>query len=75
MIIYSKKTNILYKYINNQKISILKANEAFKNPKEYHLVLKKILTLASVSNNYKESIKKRLKGLYSLDYMELPDEI
>ena len=70
-----QKSNELHRYINNQKISILDANKAFKDPKHNQLTLKRILTITGLSEKYKESIKKRLKGTYDLSFMEMPDEL
>ena len=70
-----QKSNELHRYINNQKISILDANKAFKDPKHNQLTLKRILTITGLSEKYKESIKKRLNGTYDLSFMEMPDEL
>lgn len=50
-------------------ISILEANNAFKNPHTYQKQLKNILTIPSLALSYLESIEKRLQGDFSLDYM------
>jgi MOSC domain-containing protein YiiM len=70
-----QKSNKLHRYINNQKVSILDANKAFKDPKHNQLTLKKILTITGLSEKYKESIKKRLQGTYDLSFMEMPHAI
>lgn len=50
-------------------ISILEANNAFKNPHTYQKQLKNISTIPSLALSYLESIEKRLQGDFSLDYM------
>lgn len=52
------------------QISILKANEAFREPEKYKSVLEAILDISSLANSYKESIEKRLKNESDLGYMK-----
>lgn len=50
-------------------ISILEANNAFKEPSLHQQCLKNILKISSLPTSYLESLEKRLSGKYSLDYM------
>jgi len=52
------------------QISILKANEAFREPEKYKPVLEAILDIPSLAISYKESIVKRLKNESDLGYMK-----
>lgn len=56
----------------SEKISIMEANKAFKEPQKYKETLEKILTLSYVSEGFKKGIEKRLQGKYSLAFMQLP---
>ncbi len=56
----------------NKQISILEANQAFRDPIKYKELLEKILSFGNISKSYKQSIEKRLQGTYSLKFMELP---
>ena len=50
-------------------ISILEANWAFKKPEVSKQCLRNILSIPSLASSYLESIKKRLSGEFSLEYM------
>lgn len=52
------------------QISILRANEAFREPEKYTSVLKSILEIPSLASSYQESIVKRLKNESDLGYMK-----
>lgn len=52
------------------QISILEANEAFREPEQYQSVLEAILDIPSLADSYKESIEKRLKNESDLSYMK-----
>lgn len=54
------------------KISIMEANLAFKEPKKYAKTLERILNIDDISENFKQGIEKRLQGTYSLEFMKLP---
>lgn len=51
-------------------ISILEANEAFREPEKYRHVLEIILEIPFLANSYKESIVKRLNHESDLGYMK-----
>jgi MOSC domain-containing protein YiiM len=50
-------------------ISILEANRAFKDHQASQQCLKNILNIPLIAPSYLESIEKRLRGDFSLDYM------
>lgn len=52
------------------QISILKANEAFREPEKYKSILETILDIPSLASSYQESIVKRLKNESDLGYMK-----
>ncbi|MBP1680436.1 MAG: hypothetical protein H6Q35_775 [Proteobacteria bacterium] len=52
------------------QISILKANEAFREPEKYQSILETILDIPSLASSYQESIVKRLKNESDLGYMK-----
>lgn len=52
------------------QISILKANEAFREPEKYKSILETILDIPSLASSYQESIEKRLKNESDLGYMK-----
>ncbi|MCI0500466.1 MAG: MOSC domain-containing protein [Epsilonproteobacteria bacterium] len=52
------------------RISIMEANQAFREPKIYQKLLQEILLIQNISISYKESIKKRLEGKYDLGFMK-----
>jgi len=70
------KANDTIKVISNEeeKISILEANSAFREPKKYQNILQRILTMKTISKNYQKSIEKRLDGTANLRYMEIEDD-
>lgn len=72
-ILSRQKSNMLYQKVTTDKISVKEANDAFRDPKENGVRLKKILTLEGISQSYKQSIKKRLNDEYDLGFMELQD--
>lgn len=51
-------------------ISILQANEAFREPTTHNVVLEMILKVPHLATNYYESVEKRLFGQSDLRYME-----
>lgn len=52
------------------QISILEANNAFREPENYRQMLETILDIPSLAPSYNESILKRLKGESDLGYMK-----
>jgi len=52
------------------QISILEANEAFREPEKYESILETILEIPSLASSYKESIVKRLSHESDLGYMK-----
>lgn len=52
------------------QISILRANEAFREPEKYKSILETILDIPSLASSYQESIVKRLKNESDLGYMK-----
>jgi len=52
------------------QISILKANEAFREPEKYQSILETILDIPSLASSYQESIVKRFKNESDLGYMK-----
>lgn len=52
------------------QISILEANDAFREPENYTSILEAILEIPSLAHSYKESIVKRLKNESNLGYMK-----
>ena len=54
----------------NAHVTILEANEAFREPEKYRSVLETILEIPSLAHSYKESIVKRLKNESDLSYMK-----
>ncbi len=53
------------------QISILEANEAFREPEKYRYMLETILEIPSLASSYKESIVKRLSHQGDLGYMKV----
>ena len=51
------------------QISILEANEAFREPEKYGHILEAILEISSLASSYKESIVIRLSHESDLGYM------
>ncbi|MDD4507062.1 MAG: MOSC domain-containing protein, partial [Sulfurospirillaceae bacterium] len=51
------------------QLSILEANEAFREPEKYGHILEAILEISSLASSYKESIVKRLSHESDLGYM------
>lgn len=51
------------------QLSILEANEAFREPEKYGHILEAILEIPSLASSYKESIVKRLSHESDLGYM------
>ncbi len=49
----------------------MEANQAFREPKIYQKLLQEILLIPNISTSYKESIDKRIKGNYNLEFMEV----
>jgi len=70
----TKNATIIVSHNDGIKISIIEANQAFREPKKYKSTLLKILEISSLSKKYKESITQRLEGSFNLSYMELKDE-
>ncbi|MDD3462421.1 MAG: MOSC domain-containing protein [Sulfurospirillaceae bacterium] len=52
------------------QISILEANNAFREPEKYRQMLETILDIPSLAPSYDESLLKRLKGESDLGYMK-----
>ncbi len=66
----TKDDTIIISHNDGVKISIMEANQAFREPNIYHNVLQKILCIQNISFSYKDSIEKRLAGTYDLGFME-----
>jgi len=69
----SKGDTIEVSHTNEEKISIMEANLAFKNFKTSQTTLKRILKISNISEDYKQSVQKRVEDRYDLGFMELPD--
>jgi len=54
-----------------QKITILQANEAFKNPKQNQKTMQTILHMECVAKGLKDSLEKALEGSVDLGYMKV----
>ncbi|WP_263831713.1 MOSC domain-containing protein [Sulfurospirillum oryzae] len=52
------------------QISILEANNAFREPERYRQILETILNIPSLASSYQESIVKRLNNESDLGYMK-----
>lgn len=52
------------------QISILEANNAFREPEKYRQILETILNIPSLASSYQESVVKRLNNESTLGYMK-----
>lgn len=52
------------------QISILEANNAFREPEKYRQILETILNIPSLASSYQESVAKRLNNESNLGYMK-----
>jgi MOSC domain-containing protein YiiM len=66
----TKNDSIIISHNDGTKISIMEANQAFREPKIYQKLLQEILLIPNISFSYKNSIEKRLVGTYDLGFME-----
>ncbi len=66
----TKNDTIIVHHNDGLKISIMEANQAFREPKIYQKLLQEILCIPNISLSYKNSIEKRLAGTYDLGFME-----
>lgn len=67
----AKNDTIIISHNDGKKISIMEANQAFREPRIYQKLLQEILLIPNISTSYKESIDKRIKGNYNLEFMEV----